>query len=295
MKTLKRLAVPALGLLTLAIGTIAHDPALAAGNSKIHIERQHWPFGGFFGQFDKPQLRRGFQVYQEVCSACHGLSRVYFRNLAETGGPEFPVEAVKELAKNWPNQITDGPNDEGEMFERPAKLSDPILGPFKNDKQARYANNGALPVDLSLITKARTIENHQPWYQHILTMLKDVFTGYQEAGADYIYALLTQYKENPPAGFKLSEGMSYNAAFPGHQIAMVQPIPEGGAVEYQENAGAEASLEQNAKDVTAFLAWTADPSLETRKYIGWFAMLYLLIATIILYLAKKRIWSRVKH
>ncbi len=292
MGVLRRFA--AFFVIALSLTVSALIPAHAAGGEPIDIERQDWSFAGFFGQFDKPQLQRGFQVYQEVCAACHGLKRVYFRNLGEKGGPEFPVESVKQLAKDWPNQITDGPNEEGEMFERPPKLSDPILGPFKNDNQARSLNNGALPVDLSLITKARTIENHQPWHQHILTMIKDVFTGYQEAGADYVYALLTGYKDEP-ADFKMSEGMYYNKVFPGHQIAMVQPIADDGSVEYQENAGAKSSLEQNAKDVTAFLAWAADPSLETRKYIGWHVMLYLLVTTILLYIAKKRVWANVKH
>ena len=180
------------------------------------------------------------------------------------------------------------------MFERPALLSDRIQGPYRNEQQARAAQGGALPPDLSNIIKARTIENHDAWYAHVLSMGSDILTGYQEAGADYVYALLTGYAE-PPPGFEMSEGMNYNKAFPGHQIAMAQPIPAEGAVEYQENAGAKSSLEQNAKDVTAFLAWASDPSLEARKRIGWQVMLYLLITTVLLYIAKRRIWARVKH
>lgn len=291
MSTTLRAAAVLAAILT--TGALATGPGHAAGEP-IHIARQDWSFAGFFGQFDRPQLRRGFQVYKEVCSACHGLSRVYFRNLAEPGGPMFDEAAVKALAAEWPNQITDGPNDEGQMFERPARLSDPILGPYKNEQEARAAQNGALPPDLSNIIKARMIENHDPWYIHIFKMGRDILSGYQEAGADYVYALLTGYAE-PPAGFELSEGMSYNKAFPGHQIAMAPPIPPEGAVEYQENAGAKSSLEQNARDVTAFLTWASDPSLESRKRIGWQVMLYLLVTTILLYIAKQRIWARVKH
>ncbi len=275
--------------------------AYAAGGEAIHIERHPWSFAGFFGQYDKPQLRRGWQVYQDVCASCHGLKRLSFRNLAEPGGPEFPVESVKALAKNWDNKIFAGPNEDGEIVDedgellvRDPLLSDPILGPYANDNAARSANNGALPPDLSLITKARGIPTHAIWYKHVAIMARDIVNGYQEGGADYVYALLTGYKD-APEGVQLSEGMSYNVAFPGHQIAMAQPIPEGGAVEYQKNAGAKTSLHQNAEDVTAFLAWAADPSLDARKNLGWLVMLYLLITTVLLYLGKRVIWSRVKH
>ncbi|MCH9806506.1 MAG: cytochrome c1 [Alphaproteobacteria bacterium] len=268
--------------------------ALAAGGGEAHIHRHHWSFGGITGQFDRNQLRRGFQVYQEVCAACHGLERVRFRNLVEPGGPEFDEEAVKALAAEWPNQIADGPNDEGEMFERPAKLSDIIKGPYKNDKEARAAQGGALPPDLSLTTRARGVHTDAPWYQHIPMMARDIFTGYQEGGADYLYALLTGYAEKPE-GFHLAEGMNYNKYFPGQQIAMAQPLDDEGSVEYQENAGAKMSLKQNAEDVTAFLAWAADPSLNARKQLGWSVMIYLLITTLLLYFAKKSIWRNVKH
>ena len=269
--------------------------AHAAGGDHIKIERQPWSFSGFTGRLDKVQLRRGFQVYQEVCAACHGLKRVRFRNLVEEGGPEFDEENVKALAKEWANQIVDGPNDDGEMFERPPKLSDPILGPFKNDKAARAANNGALPPDLSIIAKARSVHNEAPWYLHIFLMLRDVITAYQEGGADYLYALMTGYEEDPPEGFELADGMSYNKAFPGHQIAMAPPLDEDNFVEYQENAGAPSSLDQNARDLAAFLHWAADPSHNQRKEIGWIALLYLLVTTALLYLGKKSIWSRIKH
>jgi cytochrome c1 len=268
--------------------------ANAAGGEAIHYDRHDWTYGGVKGQFDPIQLRRGFQVYQEVCAACHGLERVRFRNLVEPGGPQFDEEAVKTLATEWPNQIVDGPNDEGEMFERPAKLSDILKGPYKNAKEARAAQGGAYPPDLSLMTRARNIHTDAPWYIHVPLMMRDIITGYQEGGSDYVYSLLIGY-EDEPADFELSEGMNYNKYFAGHQIAMAQPIPEEGAVEYQENAGAKMSMKQNAEDVTAFLAWAADPSLNSRKQLGWSVLIYLLITTLLLYFAKKRIWKRIKH
>lgn len=274
-----------------AIAFVPGYAAVASEGGHIEIEHQHWSFGGFKGQFDKAQLQRGFQIYKDVCAACHGLSRIYFRNLVQPGGPEFPEEAVKTLAAEWPNQITDGPDDEGKMFERPARLSDPIRGPYKNDKEARAAQNGALPPDLSLIAKARNVSRDPHWWVHPFLMLGDIFSGYQEGGADYLVALLTGYKD-PPAGVKVNDGMYYNMAFPGHQLAMPPPLAEG-AVEYQD--GTKATVENYAKDVAAFLSWAGDPSLNQRKRIGWQVMLYLLITTVLLYLGKKRIWSRVKH
>lgn len=275
-------------------GVFAAASAQAAGDGGHHIEHQHWSYGGMFGHYDKEQLQRGFRVYKEVCSACHGLKRVAFRNLAEPGGPEFPEEAVKALAAEWPNQITDGPNDDGAMFQRPARLSDRILGPYKNDKEARAAQNGALPPDLSLITRARNTHNEAAWPMHVLLMARDVFTGYQEGGSNYLYALLTGYHE-APADYKLADGMNYNAAFPGNQIAMPN-ILDGGPVNYADGQekydGPASSLEQNARDVTAFLAWAADPSLNERKQIGWLVMLYLLITTVLLYFGKRRLWSK---
>ena len=271
-------------------------PAQAAEESAAEhaIERQDWSFAGFNGQYDRAQLQRGFQVFQQVCTACHGLSRVRFRNLAEPGGPQFPEEAVKALAVSWPYQISGELDDQGNPVDRLPGLADPIIGPYKNDVQARAAQNGALPPDLSLIVKARTVESHAPWYSHWFAMAGDVATGYQEAGADYLYALLTGYRD-PPAGFEMNDGMSYNVAFPGHQIAMPPPLSKDAVIAYQDNAGATASFEQNARDVTAFLAWAADPSLDARKRLGWQVLLYLLVTTLLLYLAKTRIWARVKH
>jgi ubiquinol-cytochrome c reductase cytochrome c1 subunit len=283
MNTIKRTA-----LATAAAGMLALLPlsAFAAGGEANHIERQKWSFGGFTGNFDNAQLQRGYQVYKEVCAACHGVKRIAFRNLVEKGGPGFPEESVKALAATF--KVEDGPNDDGKMFERPAKLSDRMPSPYKNEQEARSIHNGAYPPDLSNMAKARSIENTAPWYKHIFLMARDVGIGYQEAGADYIYALLTGYEEKPPAGVKLSDGMSYNKAFPGNQLAMAPPLSDG-IVKYQD--GTPQTVENYARDVTAFLAWTADPTLEQRKSMGWIVMLYLLITAILLFIGKKRIWA----
>lgn len=280
-----------LATLALVIGAAFASTAQAAEGGHAHIERQKWSFGGFTGQYDQAQLQRGFQIYKDSCAFCHGLKRVRFRNLFEPGGPQFPEDAVKALAASWPNKITDGPNDEGKMFEREPKAFDPILGPYKNDHEARANQNGALPPDLSLIAKARSVEYTGTWWAHPFSMLRDIATGYQEGGPDYLYALLTGYEE-PPADFTLAEGMQYNKAFPGHQIAMPPPIAKDSFIKYQDGSG---SLDQNARDIAAFLAWAADPSLNTRKGTGWLVMLYLLVTTVLLYAGKRVIWSKIPH
>jgi ubiquinol-cytochrome c reductase cytochrome c1 subunit len=281
-----------LSLVALAAAAPAHaqddaeEPAIA---------RQAWSFAGFRGQYDRAQLQRGFQIYQQVCSACHSLKRVRFINLTDPGGPEFPVPAVKALAASWPYQISGELDDQGHPIDRLPGLADPIIGPYKNDKEARAAQNGALPPDLSLIVRARTIENEVPWYSELLWMLRDMATGYQEGGANYVFALLTGFRDPPPAGVEMAEGKYYNVAFPGHQISMPPPLSKDNVVEYQPDAGAKGSFEQNARDITAFLAWASDPSLDSRKQLGWLVLLYLAITTVLLYLVKRRIWARVKH
>jgi len=313
--------------------TVGGSPASAA--EAPHIERQQWTFDGPLGQLDRAQLQRGFQVYQNVCSACHGLSRLSWRNLVQPGGPQFPEEAIKELARSWPNKITDGPNDAGEMFERDALLSDRILGPYKNENAARAAQNGAYPLDLSLIARARNPEYHGSALGHGPHMLRDILTAYQAGGPDYIYGLLTGYKDVPSyvreanghlkpvgpegAGGKkveqcvsvqhgedgqpdvcvpLADGLNYNAAFPGHQIAMPAILADG-SVTYAKGADGNPvvpeTLDQHARDVASFLEWAADPHLNQRKATGWQALLFLLVTTVLLYLGKKRIWSRIEH
>ena len=275
---MKRVILVALSIATLPL--LAH----AAGEA-VHIDRQKWSFAGLFGRFDQNQLQRGFQVYKDACAQCHGVSRLAFRNLAQTGGPVFNEEAVKGLAAT--NQVNDGPNDDGKMFKRPGRLSDRIPAPYANEQEARATHNGAYPPDLTLITKARGIEYHGSLFAHPFHIVKDMASGYQEAGADYLYALLTGYAA-APADFKLADGMQYNKAFPGHQIAMPPPLIEGN-IKYQD--GTPATVDQMARDVTAFLHWAGDPKHDERKSMGLLVLLYLLITAVLLYFAKKRIWS----
>lgn len=280
----------ALAAAVVSLGATFAGPATAAGDMP-HIAQQKWSFGGLNGQFDRAQLQRGFQVYKEVCASCHGVKRLSFRNLSQAGGPEFPEDGVKSLAASF--KVDDGPNDDGKMFQRPGKASDAIPGPFKNDQEARSVQNGALPPDLSLITKARGVHNAAPFYMTPFVWIKDIATGYQEGGADYLYALLTGY-DKPPATidgkeFKLADGMNYNKAFPGFQIAMAAPLSDG-LVKYQD--GTKPTVDQYARDVTAFLHWAGDPKLEERKRMGRMVMIYLLITSVLLFLAKKRIWAK---
>jgi ubiquinol-cytochrome c reductase cytochrome c1 subunit len=240
---------------TALITAIAGKAEAAEG---ITIPKQDWSFNGPFGSFDPGARQRGFQVYREVCSGCHGLKYIAFRNLMDLG---YSVEEVKALAAEY--TFEDGPDDEGEMFERPGKPSDYFPSPFPNDKAAAAANGGAAPPDLSLMAKAR-------------------FNG-----PDYIYALMNGYTD-PPAEFELMEGLNYNEYFPGHQIAMAAPLSED-AVEYAD--GTLATADQMAHDVTTFLMWTAEPNLEPRKEMGIKVMMFLLIFCVLLYAVKRRIWA----
>lgn len=263
------------GLSFLAVAT---TQSFAAGET-VKPERQSWSFAGPFGTFDRGQLQRGFQVYKEVCAGCHGLTLVSFRNLAQKGGPGYTAEQAKTLAGEY--KIKDGPNDAGDMFERPGRLSDRFPAPFPNEQAARAANGGAYPPDFSVIAKARTYTVGFPGF------VFDIFTQYQENGPDYIYALLTGYTE-PPAGFEVAAGLHYNKYFPGRKIAMAKPISDG-QVTYSD--GSPMTVNQYAKDVTAFLMWTAEPHLEARKRMGFRVMIFLLAFAGVLYFAKKRIWS----
>jgi cytochrome c1 len=252
-------------LLALAVpGTsLAKDqPPAEAANQPPEIAAQSWTFSGPFGTYDNAQLQRGFQIYKEVCSNCHSMRLLSYRNLGEPGGPEFPPKAVETIASQV--QVSDGPNEKGEMFQRPGRPSDHFRSPFANEQQARNANNGALPPDLSVIAKAR------------------------EGGPDYIYALLTGYAE-PPAGFTVAQGMHYNKAFPGHQIAMPPPLSDG-AVKYTD--GTKGTLDNYARDVSAFLMWAAEPKLEERHKVGARVLIFLAVFAVIMYLAKRTVWAR---
>ena len=223
-----------------------------------------WSFKGYFGKFDRTSLQRGYQVYTEVCASCHSMSYLSYRNLAEKGGPEFSVEQAKAIAANF--EVTDGPNDDGEMFTRPAKLSDKFVNPYQNDKEAMASNGGAYPPDMSVLVKARS------------------------GGADYMYSVLLGY-DDPPNNIKLDDGVYYNTYMPGNKIKMPNPLSED-LVEY--NDGTKATNEQMAKDVVTFLAWAAEPHLEARHRIGFKAIVYLIILTLLAYFSMKRLWSRIE-
>jgi ubiquinol-cytochrome c reductase cytochrome c1 subunit len=275
--------------LLLASAIAAAGSAWAAEGEHVHIDRQKWTFRGFLGKFDEGQLQRGFKVYVEACARCHGLKRIAFRNLAEPGGPAFPEGAIKSLANTY--QVDAEPNDQGKIVKRPAIPADHLPSPYKNEQEARAALNGALPPDLSLMAKARGIETNAPFYLVPVNMLVDIATGYQEAGPDYIYAYLTGFTQ-PPAGTKVADGMNYNRAFPApHMTAMPNPFAGGdGLIKYDD--ATPATVDNYARDVTAFLAWAADPRTEERKRIGILAMIYLLITAVLFYFAKRRIWAK---
>lgn len=269
---------------TAALGFSA--PASAAGEMSAPPALK-WSWQGPFGTFDRAQLQRGFKVYREVCQACHNIKYVAFRNLAEPGGPEFSKGQVQALAAEY--KIKDGPNDSGEMFERPGRPADKFPWSFPNDQAAAAANGGKAPPDLSLMAKARTFERGFPWF------VWDALRQYSENGADYLHALLIGYQD-PPPGFKLPDGGHYNAYYPGHVIAMPKPLNDG-QVEYAKGADGKPvvpeTADQYARDVTAFLAWTAEPHLEARKRMGFGVMLFLLLLTGLMYFTKKKVWADV--
>ena len=231
---------------------------------KAEYLKTDWNFKGIFGKFDRGALQRGYQVYTEVCASCHSMKYVSYRNLSEEGGPEFSEEQAKAIAASF--EVTDGPNADGEMFTRPGKLSDKFVMPYQNVKAAQAANGGAYPPDMSVLIKARG------------------------DGADYIYSLLQGY-EDPPSGVFLDDGVYYNKYMYGNKIRMASPLSEG-IVEYAD--GTEATIEQMSKDITTFLMWTAEPHLESRHQMGFKAIVYLIILTILVYLSMKKIWSRIE-
>lgn len=233
--------------------------ALASGDS-VPLPHVDWKFNGMFGTYDQAAMQRGLKVYREVCSACHSLDRVYYRNLVALG---YSDAQVKNIAAEY--TLIDGPNDEGEMYERPAIPSDAFVGPYPNDNAAKSVNNGALPPDLSLITKARV------------------------GGPNYVYAVLTGYEE-APAGKTLLPGQNWNKYMSGHIIAMANPLSDG-QVAYDD--GSPQTVEQYAADVSHFLMWAADPYMEERKKIGVATLIFLIIFAGVMYGVKKKIWSDV--
>jgi len=232
-----------------------------SAGSKIDIPKYDWSWKGFFGTYDRASAQRGLKVYREVCAGCHSMDLIAYRNLEDLG---FSNEHIKAIASEY--LILDGPNDEGEMFEREAIPSDKFANPYLNIQAARAANNGAYPPDLSLIVKARP------------------------KGADYLKALLLGYVD-APSDKKIPEGQYYNKYMEGNLIAMPSPLSDG-LVDYDD--GTEATMDQMATDVTTFLAWAAEPSLEDRKRIGFKVILFLLVLFVLAYISKQQIWRDIK-
>jgi ubiquinol-cytochrome c reductase cytochrome b/c1 subunit len=241
--------------------------------------QQKWSFAGPFGIYDRAQLQRGFKVYHDVCQTCHSLSLVSFRNLAGPEGLGYSDEQIKALAAEY--QVKDGPNEQGEMFDRPGRPADSFPPRFPNPQAAAFALGGRTPPDMSVLAKARGFERGFPAF------IFDAFTQYQEAGPDYIVALLNGY-ENAPACFKLPPGGSYNKYFPAKSILMPKPLTDG-QVTYDD--GSPQTVEQYSKDVSAFLMWAAEPHLEARKRIGFQVMIFLVVFAGLLYFTKKKVWA----
>lgn len=247
-------------IMAVGLSAAVSIPANAAGDAK-HPAEMNWQFDGLFGTYDRNALRRGFQVYKEVCASCHSLNQIAFRNLSQEGGPEFSEAEVKAIAKEY--LVEDGPDDYGDMFERDALPRDKFPSPYPNENAARAANGGAYPPDLSLITKARG------------------------GGADYIHALLSGYEE-APEGVEMRAGLYYNPYMAGGKIAMPVPLLEE-LVEYSD--GTEATVEQMSMDVTHFLNWTAEPELEQRKRMGFMVLIYLSIFAGLMFFSMRKIWA----
>jgi ubiquinol-cytochrome c reductase cytochrome b/c1 subunit len=267
------------GVAALVIGS---RPA-AAQEHNAQPPRNAWSFAGPFGKFDRGQLQRGFKVYHDVCQTCHGLSLVAFRTLGDEGGPDFSPAEVAAIAAEY--KVKDGPNEQGDMFERPGRPADYFPPPFPNEQAARFANGGLLPPDMSVLAKARQFERGFPWF------VIDMFVPYQELGVDYMVALLKGYAPKP-ADVTLAPGLQYNTYFPGHGIGMPAPLSDG-VVTYTD--GAPQTVDQYSKDVAAFLMWAAEPSLEARKRTGFVTIIFLLGLSTLLYLSKKKVWHDVHH
>jgi len=273
MRTIKRLLIVAAVCLTAPM-------AIAAGYQK-HPEQHRWSFAGPFGTFDRGAMQRGFQVYQEVCAACHGLEHLAIRHLGQEGGP-FRTAVIEGERVTFPDPnenpivraiaaqyiVEDGPDEFGDMFERPGRPSDRFPSPYANEQQARAANGGAYPPDLSVMVKAR------------------------HDGANYVRSLLLGYDYEPPADLDILPGTYYNPYMSGEVIAM-PPQFQDGLVQYGD--GTEATVEQMAEDLVTFLVWAADPHMEARKRLGLMVMIYLLILAGLLYAAYRQLWSNVKH
>jgi len=257
---MRALITKRLGAAALAAALLAGPAAAVASEAGAHLPEKHWSFDSIFGTFDRGALQRGFEVYKQVCASCHGLRLVAYRNLGAIG---FSEDEVAAIASGF--NVVDGPDQFGDMYERPGTPADHFVSPFPNDEAARSANGGALPPDLSLIAKARL------------------------GGPTHVYAILTGYEE-APAGVEVREGLYYNEFFTGQQIAMPPPLFDD-AVEYHD--GTPATVEQMASDVSTFLAWAAEPNLEARHRMGVKVLLFLIVLTALAYAVKRKVWADV--
>lgn len=255
----------------LALGLATPIFAAEGAFTRRAEKETHFGFEGPLGTYDRGALQRGYQVYKEVCAACHGLKRIAFRNLTDEGGPGFSVAQARALAAA--TQVIAGPNDQGlthndsgEPLTRSGILADYFPSPFPNEQAARTANAGSLPPDLSLMTKTRRHGHH------------------------YLYSLLTGYGEKPPADYDLPEGKHFNPWFEGWAISMPAPLTNNG-VTYAD--GTPATIEQQAHDVSTFLAWTAEPKMEERKRMGIAVLGFLLAFAAVLFLAYRKVWKEV--
>lgn len=248
----------------------------------LHPKQESWSFAGPFGTYDKAQLQRGLKVYKEVCSACHSMKMVPFRELDGLG---YSDAQIKAFAAEY--TVQDGPNDAGDMFDRQGKPSDYFPSPYANDAAAAASNNGAAPPDMSLLAKARGVERGFP------TFVFDMFTQYAEGGPDYIHSLLTGYDQKPPEGMQIAEGTHYNPYFiNGKSLAMPKPLSDG-QVTYDD--GSPQTVDQYARDVSAFLMYVAEPHLEDRKKTGIRVMIFILLFGALVYLTKRKVWADVAH
>ena len=275
-----------------AAATALATPALAAGGYGPQPPAQKWSFDGLFGTYDRGALQRGYLIYKDVCASCHGLALVAYRDLRDIG---LDDEQIKEAIKDI--QITDGPNDLGDMFERPALLSDRFKSPYPNE-QAAIAANGALPPDLSLSAKARLVDVGS------IPVLRSFGAKVRHGGPDYLYALLTGYRDfdaltpaqrkeyGVPDDFALGEGQAFNVYFKGFAIRMPSPLSDG-QMEFLDGAPNTASA--MAHDVATFLAWAAEPRMEDRKRTGVKVVLFLLVLAGLMYLVKRKVWANVPH
>lgn len=263
MRTPLRLGLSLAAFLGLASSALGQSTPLPLPPKSVE-----WSFDGPFGYYDRGALQRGFQVYNEVCSACHSLNLVSFHSLSEPGGPGFTDEQMKAIAAS--KKIPAEPNDKGELFDssgnrltRPGTPADHFPPPFPNEQAARAANNGALPPDQSVLVKAR------------------------EGGTNYLYSICSGYGQTPPPGFKVMSGKYYNPYFDGWNISMPPPI-QANSVTYSD--GTKATVDQECRDVATFLTWAAEPKMEERKHLGFEVILFLLLLSGLLYLSYRRVW-----